>query len=254
LLAVLCLTGCPWIGGSPPGDDADTDVDLECIDLDFDGVCDDADDCVDGIDDITDRHVLSPGQPVTDWVCGDEESIFLGVDAGCSYTIAVDAPSTVGVEIIEDSYILASGPASMSFEGVSASFDVWEVLLFGNDDAYTVSAQAQCPSCGVDLIHADWGDVVSARLCPWSNELTIVMNTVRPGCDYGANLVTSDRTTTTLVVSDGVFDTSISDDSGYLSIVSPVSSGATEVRAVISQPSGVNVEQGVLLELAEYCN
>lgn len=255
LVAVLGLTGCPWIAGPPPGDaDTDDEVGVECVDFDFDGACDNVDECVDGIDDTTDQYVLAPGESVSGLACGDDESIRVSVDAGCTYSVSVDADSTVGVEIIEDSYILASGQAPLSLEAVSASFDTWEVLLFGDDDVYTVSTAFDCPSCGMDRINANWGDVVAARLCPWSPELTVVMSRVRPECEYGVNLVTSDQAMTTLVVVDGASETSITDDSGYLGVVGPVSANTTEIRVVISQPSGAQVEQGVLLDLAEYCD
>lgn len=254
ILTLLVLSGCPWIGGPPPGDvEPDTTVEDECVDVDFDGVCDDADACVDGVDDTTDTYVLQDGQSVSGLACGDEDSVRVPVDAGCTYNVSVDGPDSLNVEVIEDSDLLASGPAPLSYQGISASFVEWELLLFGADDAYTASVTSVCPSCGTERVTARWGEVVTARLCPWSPELTVVVDTIRPECDYGVLLVTSDQTTTTLVLSDGVDIGELSGDSGYLSVVGPVSPNAWKYQVVISQPSDAPVEQGVLLELTEYC-
>ncbi|MFT6817386.1 MAG: hypothetical protein ACJATT_001193 [Myxococcota bacterium] len=258
LLAVVLLCGCPWISGPPLGaDDIDPDTDdadVVCIDVDFDDVCDDVDACVDGVDDTVDQTTLRAGESVSGWACGDDDLVALRVDAGCTYAVTVDAPASLGVEVFEDSYLLASGPAPLMFEAMSASFTSWELNLFGDDDAYTVSAVADCPACSTQPVTADWGDIVAGRLCPRSPELTVVMRTVRSECTYGVNLVTSDQTLTTLLTTDGGWQDMVSGSSGYLAIIGPASPNATEFRVVVRQPASAQVEQGVRLELAEYCN
>lgn len=255
LLAGLVLGGCPWIAGAPPGAlDPDSDSDSECVDFDWDGVCDAQDACIDGIDDTVDNYLIRPGGSLPGRVCGGDDTIGIEVEAGCIYTVDVEAESTVGVELVEDSYIRASSQAPFVFSGVSASFETWDLLLFGTDSNYIVSTTAQCPSCGPNRFDAEWGDTVTARICPDTPGVTVIMGTVRPECDYGANVVTSDATTTTLYVTDDISEGSVSGETGYLSIVGPASDNATQIRVSVFQPVTAQVEQGVLIELTEYCN
>lgn len=210
---MLTLVGCPWIAGGPPGEldsNTDSDLDTECLDADLDGVCDHVDTCIDGIDDTVDNYLIEPGGSLPGKVCGGDDTIAVQVDAGCTYSADVQAEPTVGVELIEDSYIRESGQAPLSFSAVSGSFDTWEILLFGQDSDYVVSTTEQCPTCGSSPQQAMWGETISGRLCPDYPSLTVTMRTVRPQCDYGINVVTSDQTTTTLYITDDISEGSVS--------------------------------------------
>lgn len=250
-LSLLLLAGCPWIAEHNP-DVIDTDPGVDTADTGCDGAwCEDACD-----EDSEVAGELDGSGSFAGSVCGGMDEVRLAVEAGCVYDLSVQSVPGVTVSVYEEYDELAETETSLDLSATAAFTGTWFVRLWGefNDEAYSVRAAEDCPDCTTGSRVTGWNTVLTSRLCPSATSLTVRVSGGRVNCDQTLNLHTSDRTTTTLVITDSTSTTtSLSDDSGLMAIAGALVSADGDLRVDISQPWDAEVEQGVWLELVQDC-